>query len=111
MNNKILYLECYSGISGDMTVSSLLDLGADKEVLLKGLKSLKLDGYRIEIGRRKKCGIDGCYFDVILENHHKHIQHHTITRSHNHTNGAIREGHLHKHYFLKMSLHKLFLFL
>ena len=38
--SKTLYLECYSGISGDMTVAALLDLGADREVLKESLKSL-----------------------------------------------------------------------
>ena len=37
---KILYLECNSGISGDMTVGALLDLGADRHVLEHALKSL-----------------------------------------------------------------------
>ena len=44
---KILYLECNSGISGDMTVGALLDLGADKEVLEKALDSLNLSGYHL----------------------------------------------------------------
>ena len=39
--SKTLYLECYSGISGDMTVAALLDLGADREVLKESLKSLR----------------------------------------------------------------------
>lgn len=48
-----LYLECYSGISGDMTVAALLDLGADETVLRKALKSLPVDGFEVEIGRVK----------------------------------------------------------
>ena len=40
---KTLYLECYSGISGDMTVGALLDMGADEHVLAEALNSLLLD--------------------------------------------------------------------
>ena len=64
---KTLYLECYSGISGDMTVGALLDLGAREEALREALGALPLKGYEITIGRTKKCGIDACDFDVILE--------------------------------------------
>ncbi len=67
MNEKTLYLECYSGISGDMTVAALLDLGADQKVLLDGLKSLNVEGYQVKIGRREKSSIDVCDFSVILE--------------------------------------------
>ena len=69
MNNNTLYLECYSGISGDMTVAALLDLGADQETLLKGLRSLNVDGYRIMVSRKIKSSIDACDFDVILDYH------------------------------------------
>lgn len=66
MKEQILYFECYSGISGDMTVAALLDLGADEKVLLQGLASLCVDGYHILISRVKKNGIDACDFDVML---------------------------------------------
>lgn len=75
MNKKTLYLECFSGISGDMTVAALLDLGADVNVLKVGLQSLNVGGYKINIGRRQKCGIDACDFDVILEHSHSHDHH------------------------------------
>ena len=40
---KDLYLECYSGVSGDMTVAALLDLGASLDKLKATLKELKID--------------------------------------------------------------------
>ena len=53
---KTLYLECRSGISGDMTVAALLDLGATEENLRHTLAQLPLDGYEIRIGRVQKSG-------------------------------------------------------
>ena len=75
MDNKILYLECTSGISGDMTVGALLDLGADRHVLLSALESLPLDGYRIEIKDVFKSGIRACDFHVILDAAHENHDH------------------------------------
>lgn len=93
MPNK-LYLECYSGISGDMTVAALLDLGADQQVLLEGLESLNLPGYQLKIGRVKKNGIDACDFDVILdEPEHDHEHHHDHGHDHEH-----HHDHDHEHY-------------
>lgn len=67
MAQQNLYIECYSGVSGDMTVAALLDIGADKETLIKGLNSLKVEGYKIEISRVLKNGINACDFNVILD--------------------------------------------
>lgn len=64
---KSLYLECYSGISGDMTVAALLDLGADQKVLEEVLASLPVQGFGIKVSRVEKSGIDACDFDVILD--------------------------------------------
>lgn len=73
--NKILYLDCSSGISGDMTVAALLDLGADQKVLLAALASLSLEGYRIEISEVKKSGLRACDFHVILDEEHENHDH------------------------------------
>ncbi len=43
---KILYFDCFSGISGDMAIGALLDLGVDRERFLRELSRLELDGYR-----------------------------------------------------------------
>jgi len=102
MPNK-LYLECYSGISGDMTVAALLDLGADQQVLLEGLESLNLPGYQLKIGRVKKNGIDACDFDVILDepehdHDHDHEHHHEHDHDHEHEHHHEHEHeHHHEH--------------
>ncbi len=70
-----LFLECYAGISGDMTVAALLDLGADAEKLMAALKSLNLDGYMVEIRRVKKSGLDVCDFAVIPDDAHASHDH------------------------------------
>ena len=67
MSDRILYLEGSSGISGDMTVSALLDLGADREHLKREIAKLPLEGYRLVIGRTEKCGIDACAFFVEMD--------------------------------------------
>ena len=75
---KILYLECNSGISGDMTVGALLDLGADRQVLENALESLGVDGYHLHFGRKVVCGLDAFDFDVHLEaDGHGHSHEHT----------------------------------
>lgn len=73
-HGNTLYLECRSGISGDMTVAALLDLGASEENLRRTLEKLPLDGYEIKIETVKKNGLAVCDFDVIMkeEHHHQH---------------------------------------
>ena len=100
--SKKLYLECYSGISGDMMVASLLDLGADEKVLKKGLNSLLVDGFQIKISRVSKSGLDACDFHVILdekyENHDHDMDylHGDHTHSHEHKHDYIHSHH-HEH--------------
>ncbi len=103
----ILYLECNSGISGDMTVAALLDLGADEDCLKKALESMPVQGFSTKISRVKKAGLDVCDFKVILEednhdhdmaylhgeaeeHHHDHVHHQEEEHHHGHV-------HPHKH--------------
>ena len=96
---KILYLECYSGISGDMTVGALLDLGASRERLMAELEKLGIGGYHLHFGRTQKCGIDAYDFDVHLEEHeHDHEHHHgEHEHTHEHHHGDHEHGHEHHH--------------
>ncbi len=96
---KILYLECYSGISGDMTVGALLDLGASRERLTAELEKLGIGGYHLHFGRTQKCGIDAYDFDVHLEEHeHDHEHHHgEHEHTHEHHHGDHEHGHEHHH--------------
>jgi len=71
---KILYYDCFAGISGDMNLAAMIDLGVDKEYIITELKKLDLDGYQIKFKKDKKNGIEGTRVDVVLsdisENHH-----------------------------------------
>ena len=91
--SKTLYLECFSGISGDMTVAALLDLGADREVLLKSIESLNLEGYEIKITDVVKSGIKACDFDVVLDKHHENHDHDM-----EYLHGDKKEEHHHHHH-------------
>lgn len=65
-SSRILFLEGATGISGDMTVAALLDLGADRRALDAALNSLGLPDIRYRISAGKSCGLSGCSFDVML---------------------------------------------
>lgn len=106
---KTLYLECESGISGDMTVAALLDLGADQQVLKKALASLSVQRFDIRISRVKKSGLDACDFDVVLDKEHEnhdhdmeylhgdhHDDHHHEEYHHDHEN-HYNDEHYHDH--------------
>ena len=92
---KSLYLECNAGISGDMLVAALLDLGADKEVLDKALQSIPAKGFEYKISRVSKAGVDCCDFDVILDEEHANHDHDMAFL---HGNGdAVVHSHEHEH--------------
>ncbi len=100
---QALYFECTSGISGDMTVAALLDLGADERVLKKALSSIKAEGFEINISKVKKSGLECMDFDVILDLEHDGHDHdmeylyghtHGDENSHSH---SLQHNHSHIH--------------
>lgn len=102
---QTVYFECNSGISGDMTVAALLDLGAEEDVLKRVLCSMPLTGFEIEISRVKKAGLDVCDFNVKLDGEHENHDHdmdylhgheHAHTPEHHHGEHH-HEGHHHEH--------------
>ncbi|MGF0032587.1 nickel pincer cofactor biosynthesis protein LarC [Bariatricus sp. SGI.154] len=100
--SNTLYLECYSGISGDMTVGVLLDLGADPEVLKEQLRSLPINGFEIQISRVKKSGLDACDFNVILDKEHENHDHdneylYGHDDMHEHSHDTEQHTHMHEH--------------
>ena len=97
MSKSILYLECATGISGDMTVAALLDLGASKVKLLAALDSLNVDGYSVTVTRANSHGVDACSFDVELEHEHEfHHEHDEHAHHHGHDAETLEQEHHHE---------------
>ena len=108
---KYLYLDCFSGISGDMLLGALLDLGVDGERLVAELAKLNLFGFDIEIKKANKYAITGT--DVYITVHddathdhnhahehvheHEHPHEHVHEHEHTHEHGLDQHSHEHEH--------------
>ncbi len=111
---KILYYNCFAGISGDMNIAAFVDLGVDKDVLVGELQKLNLDGWRLNFSRDMRGGISGTKAEVIdetlpvpehmgdahsPEHHHLHGHAHSCEHAHSHGGHANVHSHLHRPYF------------
>lgn len=105
---KTLYYDCFAGISGDMNLAALADLGVDTERLVAELGKLNLDGWRIEFSKDSRSGIFGTRADVVLDeeggdrdnaascdDHCGHGHTHTHAEAHAHTHDHGADGHHH----------------
>jgi len=67
---RVLYYNCFAGISGDMHLGAMIDLGVPEEYLRAELKKLALDAYEMRVTRDRRRGIAGTRVDVVGESHH-----------------------------------------
>jgi len=76
---KILFYDCFAGISGDMNLGALVDLGVDPGYLSGELEKLNIEGFRLEVGRDIRKGISGTKVTVVVEHpeneKHRHLSH------------------------------------
>lgn len=94
----ILFLECYAGLSGDMAVASLLDLGANKDKLLEALKTIDADGFEVKITNVEKNKLSALDFDVVLDKAHDNHDHDMeYLYGHSHHEGHSHHSHTHTH--------------
>lgn len=105
---RVLYYDIFCGISGDMNLGALIDLGVDPEYLKKELSKLRIDDeFSLEIKKGTKKGISGTKVDVILKNdthhheqnsevHHNRHNYHEHGHSHDHEHGH-HHGNGHSH--------------
>ena len=115
---KILYYDCFCGISGDMNLAALIDIGVPEEYLIKELSKLNLNSeYEIKVERAAKLGITGTRVDVILkdeskdeskdeayiseqalhEHSHEHYHHNGDEHHHEDRNHTHEDDHSHSH--------------
>jgi uncharacterized protein (TIGR00299 family) protein len=98
---KILYYDCFAGISGDMNLGAMIDLGVEVDYLLKELSKLNIDEeFEIKIKRDIRKGISGTKVDVILYNHnheHNHEEEHFNNGSQRYEDKHQEHAHNHEH--------------
>src|SRR5262249_6103745 len=112
---KTLYFDCFSGISGDMTIGALLDLGVDLDYLRSELRKLPVEGYWLKASRVVRANLSAMKFDVIMEDgrsdaehhhgdhhHHEHHHHHGH-HDHSEHHHSHDEHHSHAHFHRKAS--------
>lgn len=101
---RILYFDCFAGISGDMTIAALIDLGLSEKVVLEEIAKLGIGGYEIDIKKTNRFSISGTDVHVKLDGgvhcQHTHAQdenqehHHEGDHSHSHNDGERSLGHI-----------------
>lgn len=84
---KILYYDCFSGISGDMNLGAMIDLGIDKDYIDKQLAKLNINEFKLDVKKDSRKGISGTNLNVLVHHHDEHMDHqHSHDMDHHHRN-------------------------
>src|SRR3954466_1923482 len=94
---KTLYLDIFSGISGDMFIGALLDLGVDAHAFEHQLEKLGLQEYHLHVSRQERGAIAGTKFDVHVAGEHGHEHLHSHEHSHEGASHSREHTHDHEH--------------
>ncbi|MDF1554573.1 MAG: nickel pincer cofactor biosynthesis protein LarC [Deferrisomatales bacterium] len=100
MSARILYLDAAAGVSGDMFVGSLIDAGADPQVIRDHISCLGIDGLAVRVTRVQRSGLMGTKFDVIDPETGRNVDEPTAASSgqgHHHGHHGHSHGHAHPH--------------
>jgi len=81
---KLLYYDCFAGISGDMNLGALIDLGVDIDFLKKELSALPVHGYELKVENDSRKGISGTRVQVLIDDLHKHMHDHDHVHGNHH---------------------------
>src|SRR6516162_6930480 len=95
---KTLYFDCFSGISGDMAIGALLDLGVDLGYLTSELRKLPVEGYELKASRVTRSNLSAMKFDVLVQGEEKYEHHHDHDHDHEHGHDHEHEHHHHEHH-------------
>ncbi len=103
---KTLYLDCFSGASGDMLLGSLFDLGLNRSRWMSEMKKLRLpEKWKVQLSKEERHGISGVHLEVkvagaqkkrigvVTHSHYHH--HHDHDHSHDHGTGSHSHSHTH----------------
>jgi uncharacterized protein (TIGR00299 family) protein len=93
---RIAYLDCFSGISGDMLLGAMVDAGLPLEILEQTAASLNI-GVRLEARKVMRAGIAGTKVDIITSETSDHDHEHTHEHGHSHHHGHHHHEHTHDH--------------
>lgn len=91
-----LYIDCFSGISGDMTLGALLDLGVPLEYMQQELAKLPVQGYTLSLERRMIGALDAVKAIVKLDTP-EHTDSHAHSHEHHHHHHSHEHSHSHEH--------------
>ena len=73
---RILYYDCFAGISGDMNLGAMVDLGVDAEYLKNELAKLNIHGFELKLEKATRRGITGTLATIEIDDHHHHHHRH-----------------------------------